>query len=103
MFLSPHTHTHTLSLYPLGALASCVNEGVVVVKYPYESTSLQKLLQMVSGRLKGRKALCIALIMEGKQDSIKICLQKVEKLMRHMHIISGQLARSCDVLTKSCD
>lgn len=60
-----------------GALASCVNEGVVVVKYSYESTSLNKLLQLVNAKLKGRPALSIALIVDGNQSVLKICSQKV--------------------------
>lgn len=56
-----------------GALAGCVNEGVVVVRYPYETTSLSKLLQLVSGKLKGRPALCVALILDGSQSSLKLC------------------------------
>ena len=60
-----------------GALASCANEGVTVVKYSYESTSLNKLLQLVQAKLRGRPALSIALILDGNQNALKICSQKV--------------------------
>ena len=59
-----------------GLLAGCVNEGVVVVRYTYESTSLAKLLQLVHDKLKGRPALSIAWIMEGSQAAMKMCSQK---------------------------
>ena len=48
-----------------------------MVKYPYESTSLSKLLQLLNAKLKGRPALSIALIIDGNQSSLKICSQKV--------------------------
>ena len=63
----------------LGALAGCANEGVAVVKYSYESTPLSKLLHLVSVKLKGRPALSIALVMEGSQNTLKICTQKVRR------------------------
>lgn len=54
-----------------------MNEGVVVIKYSYESTSLGKLLQLVSSKLRGRPALCIALLVDGNQAALKLCSQKV--------------------------
>ena len=62
---------------PSGALASCVNEGVVLIKYAYESTSLSKLLQLIGAKLKGRPALSIALLVDGSQTALKLCSQKV--------------------------
>lgn len=60
-----------------GTLSSCVNTGVVVVRYNYESTTLAKLLQLVASKMKGRHALSIAFLMHGNQSSLKICSQKV--------------------------
>ena len=51
-----------------------------MIKYSYESTSLHKLLQMISEKMKGRLALSIALIMDGRPEAIKICSQKVNCL-----------------------
>lgn len=64
-------------LHTAGALAGCANEGVAVVKYTYESASLNKLLQLVSAKLRGHPALSIALIVDGNQNTLKICSQKV--------------------------
>ena len=61
-----------------GALVQCVNPGVEVVKYTYESTSLGKLLQMIAATLKGRQALSIAFLMHGQPGYFKICSQKVQ-------------------------
>ena len=61
-----------------GVLASCINAGVVVVRYVYENTSLTGILQMVRQKLRGRLALSIALLVNGKPGSIKICSQKVQ-------------------------
>ena len=60
-----------------GTLAACVNTGVVVVRYTYESTTLAKLLQLVASKMKGRHALSIAFLMHGNPGSLKICSQKV--------------------------
>lgn len=59
------------------ALSGCVNTGVVVVRYTYDSTSLAKLLQSVASKMKGRRALSIAFLMHGNSNSLKICSQKV--------------------------
>lgn len=60
-----------------GVLASCVNAGVVVVRYKYESASLADLLGTISHHMKGRLALSIALLMDGKPGTVKICSHKV--------------------------
>lgn len=70
--ISSRIKSHTL-------LASFVNPGVEVVKYAYESTSLQRLFQMMEATLKGRKALCIAFIAHGQPGSLKLCTQKVKR------------------------
>ena len=62
-----------------GALSGCVNTGVVVVRYTYESTTLAKLLRFVGSKLKGRHALSIAFLMHGSPDCLKICSQKVSR------------------------
>ena len=64
------------------SLVGCVNPGVAVVKYPYESTSLAKLLQLVAATLKGRLALSIALLVHGQPGYFKICSQKVSGLQQ---------------------
>ncbi len=60
-----------------GILASCVNAGVVVVRYNYETTSVSDLLRTISYHMRGRLALSIALLMDGKPGTIKICSHKV--------------------------
>ena len=60
-------------------LVSSVNPGVEVVKYSYETTSLSKLFQTISAKLKGRQALCIAFLVHGQPGCFKICSQKVRK------------------------
>ena len=61
-------------------LANCVNPGVAVVKYSYEATSLAKLLQQVGEKLKGRRALSVALLMHGQPGYFKICSGKVREV-----------------------
>ena len=61
------------------ALSACVNTGVAVVRYTYESTSLAKLLQLVGSKMNGRYALSIAFLMHGNSSCIKICSQKVRQ------------------------
>lgn len=68
--VSSRIKSHTL-------LAGCVNPGVEVVKYAYESTTLQRLFQMMDTTMKGRKALCIAFIAHGQAGCLKLCSQKV--------------------------
>ena len=65
-----------------GTLSICVNTGVVVVRYNYESTTLTKLLQLVASKMKGRHALSIAFLMHGNSSSLKICSQKVGGVIR---------------------
>lgn len=60
------------------ALSGCVNTGVVVVRYTYESTSLAKLLQLIGSKMKGRHALSIAFLMHGNPSCLKVCSQKVK-------------------------
>ena len=72
-----------------GALASCVNPGVAVVKYNYESTTLAKLLQLISAQLKGRLALSVAFIMHGQPECLKMCSQKVITIVTKMLYACG--------------
>ena len=65
------------------ALSGCVNTGVVVVRYTYESTTLAKLLQLVGAKMKGRYALSIAFLMHGNASCLKVCSQKVSPYFRH--------------------
>ena len=60
-------------------LVICVNPGVEVVKYSYETTSLSKLFQMIGAKLKGRQALSIAFLVHGQPGCFKICSQKVRE------------------------
>ena len=62
------------------ALSGCVNTGVAVVRYTYESTTLAKLLQLVGSKMKGRYALSIAFLMHGNSSCLKICSQKVSRI-----------------------
>ena len=63
-----------------GTLTNCVNPGVEVVKYSYETTSLAKLLQMIGAKLKGRQALSIAFLVHGQPGCFKMCSQKVRRV-----------------------
>lgn len=63
-----------------GTLVHCVNPGVAVVKYTYETTSLTVLLRTIGNTLKGRQALSIALLVHGQPGYFKICSQKVSVL-----------------------
>lgn len=62
-----------------GTLASCVNPGVVVVEYSYDTTSLSKLFQTIGTKLKGRQALSIAFLVHGQPGCFKICSEKVRE------------------------
>ena len=59
------------------SLAKLANPGVAVVLFDYEGTSLTRLLQLVGERLKGRKALCVALVVHGEPGLIKLTRQNV--------------------------
>ena len=74
-----------------GTLSGCVNTGVVVVRYNYESTTLAKLLQLVGSKMKGRHALSIAFLMHGNPASLKICSQKVKCVHMSIFSLAGQL------------
>lgn len=78
VLVSSRIKSHTL-------LASCVNPGVEVVKYAYESTTLQRLFQTMETTMKGRKALCIAFIAHGQAGCLKLCSQKVSPLAQNIY------------------
>ena len=60
-----------------GTLESCANFGTATVKYAYETTTLSRLLKAIGERLRGRKALSIALVVHGSPGCFKLCAQKV--------------------------
>ena len=77
MFECVHVCLNVRMCVCIGVLSSCANAGVVVVRYSHDNTSLSGLLASISRHLKGRLALSIALLMDGKPGSVKICSQKV--------------------------
>ena len=60
-----------------GALESCASFGTATVRYSYETTTLSRLLKAVGERLRGRKALSVALVVHGSPGCFKLCSQKV--------------------------
>ena len=61
-------------------LEALANPGVAVVRYDYEATSLTELLRLVGDRLKGRRALSIALVVHGQPGQFKLTRDKVTSL-----------------------
>ena len=60
------------------ALENCANFGTATVRYAYETTNLGRLLKSIGERLRGRKALSMALVVHGSPGCFKLCSQKVE-------------------------
>ena len=59
------------------ALESCANFETETVRYAYETTSPSRLLRAVGEKLRGRKALSVALVVHGSPGCFKLCSQKV--------------------------
>ena len=59
------------------ALENCASFGTAAVRYAYETTTLSRLLKTVGERLRGRKALSVALVVHGSPGCFKLCSQKV--------------------------
>ncbi|CAI8018778.1 Serine/threonine-protein kinase Nek8 [Geodia barretti] len=59
-----------------GALETCANFETATVRYAYETTSPSRLLRAVGERLRGRKALSVALVVHGSPGCFKLCSQK---------------------------
>ena len=64
------------------ALENCANFETATVRYAYETTTLSRLLKSVGERLRGRKALSVALVVHGSPGCFKLCSQKVGRLLR---------------------
>ena len=61
------------------SLSRLANPGVAVVHYDYQTTSLARLLQLVGDTLKARKALSIAMVVNGQPGSFQLTQQQVCK------------------------
>lgn len=61
------------------SLARLANPGVAVVHYDYQATSLARLLQLVGDTLKARKALSIAMVVNGQPGSFQLTQQQVRE------------------------
>lgn len=59
------------------ALETCANFETATVRYAYETTSPSRLLRAVGEKLRGRKALSVALVVHGSPGCFKLCSQKV--------------------------
>lgn len=59
------------------ALENCANFETTTIRYAYETTTLSRLLKAIGERLRGRKALSIALVVHGSPGCFKLCSQKV--------------------------
>ena len=59
------------------ALETCANLETATVRYAYETTSPSRLLRAVGEKLRGRKALSVALVVHGSPGCFKLCSQKV--------------------------
>lgn len=59
------------------ALENCSNFETATVRYAYETTTLSRLLKAVGEKLRGRKALSVALVVHGSPGCFKLCSQKV--------------------------
>lgn len=77
--LSPPLAIISSRVKSAGALVSCANYETATVKYSYETTSLGRLLKMVGEKMKGRKALSVALLVHGSPGCFKLCSQKVRE------------------------
>jgi NIMA (never in mitosis gene a)-related kinase len=53
-------------------LVRLANPGVALVVYDYDATTLSRLLQLIGDKLKGRKALSIAMVVHGQPGHFKI-------------------------------
>ena len=63
------------------SLSRLANPGVAVVHYDYQTTSLARLLQLVGDTLKARKALSIAMVVNGQPGSFQLTQQQVCKVL----------------------
>ena len=73
-----------------GAVETCANFETATVRYAYENTSPSRLLRAVGERLRGRKALSVALVVHGSPGCFKLCSQKVSIVFANAReIIAG--------------
>ena len=76
------------------SLSRLANPGVAVVHYDYQTTSLARLLQLVGDTLKARKALSIAMVVNGQPGSFQLTQQQVCKILTYIkHELEAQLKR----------
>lgn len=58
-------------------LEICANYETATVRYAYDTSTLSQLLKSIGERLRGRRALSIALVVHGSPGCFKLCSQKV--------------------------
>ena len=73
------------------ALENCANFETATVKYAYDTTTLSRLLKSIGERLRGRKALSVALVVHGSPGCFKLCSRKVQLCILHHDMPSQSL------------
>ena len=61
------------------SLGKIINPGVVTIAYNYDKADLHNLLKLIGDKLKGRKALSIALVVHGQSGGFKLTKYNVNK------------------------
>ena len=61
------------------SLGKIINPGVVTIAYNYDKADLHDLLKLIGDKLKGRKALSIALVVHGQSGGFKLTKYNVNK------------------------
>ena len=66
------------------SLGKIINPGVVTIAYNYDNTDLHNLLKLIGDKLKGRKALSIALVVHGQSGGFKLTKYNVNKCINRI-------------------
>ena len=69
------------------SLGKIINPGVVTIAYNYDNTeftNLHNLLRLIGDKLKGRKALSIALVVHGQSGGFKLTKYNVNKCINRI-------------------
>lgn len=66
------------------SLGKIINPGVVTIAYNYDNSDLHILLKLIGDKLKGRKALSIALVVHGQTGGFKLTKYNVNKCINRI-------------------
>lgn len=66
------------------SLGKIINPGVVTIAYNYDNSDLHILLKLIGDKLKGRKALSIALVVHGQSGGFKLTKYNVNKCINRI-------------------